>query len=96
MENIKEADWVGIRLMFLLVAYDPSMYLNPEVYRAKEYYTKKYMFSTDTWEKITVILAQDNGIRGTFSARGVELNRVLENSIIVTRSGDKDGNEKKL
>ena len=27
---------------------------------------------------------------------GVGLNRVLENSIIVTRSGDKDGNEKKL
>jgi hypothetical protein len=41
MHRLNEADWIALRLLYLMLAADPSAGALPDVYKTLEYYGKK-------------------------------------------------------
>lgn len=91
--TIAEADWIGIRMIYLLLAYDPSAASHPEVKRAMDWYENKYavkndysntaLYAAGFWLPIFDRLRQDNGWRNTFNETGSDLNRRLASSVTI-------------
>lgn len=84
-KKISASNWIALRMMFLLFAYDPSMHSHPEVQKAKKYYKNVLGFTDNDWEYIILLLAHDNAIQKNFLATGVQANRNLANSITLSR-----------
>jgi hypothetical protein len=84
-----EDDWVGIRMIYLLCAYDPNMARHPEVKKAMDFYLGKIdWYPDDLWPRVFDLLKQDNGWRGTFTELGYKLNRQLSDSITIKYRGE--------
>jgi len=89
MNEINESDWVGIRMIYLLLAYDPSAASHPEVKRAMHFYEDKCkIFRHTDWPEIFDLLRKDNGWRNTFNETGSDLNRRLASSVTINYQTD--------
>jgi len=86
MNEITASDWVGMRMIYLLCAYDPSAASHPEINRAMDFYEGKC--KDIDWLYIFDILRQDNGWRNTFNATGSALNRRLASSVTINYQTD--------
>jgi hypothetical protein len=90
MNKITASDWVGIRMVYLLLAYDPSSASHPEVQRVMRFYEDKCGISRHTdWPRIFDKLRQDNGWRNTFTETGSALNRRLASSVTINYQTNK-------
>jgi hypothetical protein len=81
MNGITSSDWVGMRMVYLLLAYDPSAAVHPEVKRAMDYYERRY--GAVNWPEVFDLLRKDNGWRNTFNETGSDLNRRLASSVTI-------------
>ena len=82
--GLTESDWVGIRMIYLLCAYDPTMAKHPEVKKAMDFYLGKLDWSPyDFWPRVFDLLKQDNGWRDSFDETESALNRKLYDSITI-------------
>jgi len=100
MNGINESDWVGVRMVYLLLAYDPSAASHPEVKRAMDYYEHKYVIQDEKtgthlpsyngmfWPEVFDLLRKDNGWRNTFNETGSDLNRRLASSVTINYQTD--------
>jgi hypothetical protein len=86
MNGITASDWVGMRMVYLLCAYDPSAAGHPEVRRALDYYESEC--GVVDWLHIFDLLRQDNGWRNTFNETGSALNRRLASTVTINYQTD--------
>ena len=98
--NISADDWVGIRMLYLLLAYDPSAASHSEVKRAMDYYERKYVIQDEKtgthlpsyngvfWPTVFDLLRKDNGWRNTFNETGSSSNRRLASSVTINYQTD--------
>ncbi len=68
VENFKEADWVILRLLYLLVASDPSIVRTPDVQKSLDYVAKRGQPI-----KAFDLLKKEHGINNTFNEPGIRL-----------------------
>lgn len=87
---ITQEDWVGIRMIYLLLAYDPSAASHPEVQRAMSFYAEKTggVHYDNFWPAVLDLLRKDNGWRNTFTETGSSLNRQLASTVTINYQTD--------
>jgi hypothetical protein len=80
MKKLKEKDWVGLRLLYLILASDPSAAVLPDVNKAVDYYG--YGTVLGAFELLNKEIANDGK---TFGNPEVNLTRYVE------ANGGRDG-----
>ena len=77
VENFKEADWVILRLLYLLVASDPSIVGTPDVQKSLDYVAKRGHII-----KGFDMLKKEHGINNTFNEPSIRLFKDLKINMI--------------
>lgn len=89
-KQLKKADWVGLRALFLLMASDASSAQSKEVQRIADYYIAEHGHNA-VYSAFNA-LTKDAAARETFDEPAVEWARQMDRDIVMTQKDpDFDG-----
>jgi hypothetical protein len=86
VHHIKEADWVMLRLLYLILAIDPTMARVKDVQKAMRYIDNRYKNVTG-FEIVYAfnLLKKEHGKEDTFNQIGIGLISDLQNTVDIHR-----------
>ena len=84
-EKIKKEDWIILRLLYLILALDPTMSKLDDIQRTMRYLKKRYEIDQDPTIIGFNLLKKEHGANNTFNEMGIQSMLNLQNTVNVHR-----------